>query len=107
MSNVLTGISIAAGSGLHQKAIFIGQLYRQAVQLEHQHDHLFSRETQQLCAALGLIQGQQRDQVPCFRQRTDGGIAANGLCGGVGQIKSRFLFQHAQFIKKRVIFGIR
>lgn len=34
-------------------------------------------------------------------------ITANGLCGGVGQIKSRFLFQRAQFIKKRVIFGIR
>ena len=55
MSNVLTGISIAAGSGLHQKAIFIGQLYRQAVQLEHQYDELAHADGRLLsrCQRLG------------------------------------------------------
>ena len=56
MGNVLTRISIAAGSCLHQKAVFIGQLYRQAVQLEHQHDHLLSRKAQKLRTALRFIQ---------------------------------------------------
>ena len=107
MGNVFAGISVTTGSSLHQKALFIGQLHRQTVQLEHQHDHLFSRKTQQFRTALRFIQGQQRDLMRRFLQGADSGITANGLCGGVGQIKSRFLFQRAQFIKKRVIFGIR
>ena len=107
MGDVFAGISVAAGSSLHQKALFIGQLHRQTVQLEHQHDHLFSRKTQQFRTALRFIQGQQRDLMRRFLQGADSGITANGLCGGVGQIKSRFLFQYAQFIKKRIIFGIR
>ena len=93
MGNVLTRISIAAGSGLHQKAIFIGQLYRQAVQLEHQHDHLLSRKAQKLRAALRFIQRQQWDRMRCFHQGADSGIAAYRLRGRVRHAEAGLLFQ--------------
>ena len=103
MGDDLSDLAVAACCSLQQYAVFIRQLCGQAIQLEHQHTGLLTHEAQQLRAALGLVQRQERDRVGGFFQLAHGG-RADSLRRGIGHDDARLLFQPLQLVKQPVIY---
>ena len=105
VGNDFTLVTIATGSRFHQSTALIGQLDRQAVQLQHKHDKLVAHEGKQLLTALCLVQGQKRNDVDSLLQLADR-RPAHCLGRGVRHPHPSGLFQLSQLVKEPVIHFI-